>query len=391
MPRRKTPDPNLNHDSSVADLLSKSLAAMRLAEDKAREVQWRVMLEDRRKKQAELAMQKEAATKRQTHAEEMEKRGNVYHDQKQLALKTLGPFMALPAEVRNNVYLFCQEPKPLALKPRTSDSSYNKIGKYFALTQVNRQIRAEFMHMHREHIDRATMDPWDVVHFVNTFFPSEEMGDERPNAAINVHIAINLDPIMGSVYDHTQIPTLDLKPLLELTTNEPGFRFSFVYLRVPKRKNRDISIGSDDGSHRKHVVKEQLRRLFDASREQGPSSAWAFFLAHFRQCELNHTADGTSSLEFVADKQITMSNVALWLDAWGFKWDSASLSPLKAMKTLWERVGIRVTIRFATDRRDQEPTKLRATEPVPFIQWDAVLHDLYYRPRKRVHASADSS
>ncbi|KAL5442719.1 hypothetical protein PMIN07_004413 [Paraphaeosphaeria minitans] len=381
MPRRKPPDPNLNQDLDAVKLLRKSLAALRLAQNKAREVEWRIMLEDRRKKQAELATQKEAEAKRKAYAEEIEMRKCAYNDQKRLALKTLGPFLALPAEVRNIVYSFCQEPKLLALKPQISGSSYNKIGEYFALTQVNRQIRAEFMPMHRKHTVRATMDPWEVVRFVDTFFPLHETGDD---AATEVHIVLNLDPIMGSVYDYLQIPRFDLKPLLELTIYEPRFCFSFSYLRISKRKIPGFSFWSDHQAPRRHVPKEQLRRLLDESQIQGPGSAWAFFLAHCRQCELHHTEDGRLTLKFVTKEGFPISGVASWLDAWGFEWDSASLRPLNAMKSFFRIHAIRVTIAHAEDEAATEP---RTAEPNGVTQWDPLLHPWW--PRKRLRSLAD--
>ncbi|KAF2439622.1 hypothetical protein P171DRAFT_476756 [Karstenula rhodostoma CBS 690.94] len=316
MPHRKPPNPNLDQDPDVAEILSKSLAAMRLADDKKREIRWRVMLQDQRKKQAALAVQKDIEAKRRAHSEEMEERQAEYRYQKQLALKTLGPFVALPAES-----------KPLALKLGTNESNSKAIGEYFALTQVNRQIRAEFMPLNRKHIARATMGPWDVAHFIRTFFPWDEMDDERPSAAIKVKIIINLNPFMGCVYDHIQIPTLDLKPLLELATYLPEIFFSFILPPGPKRK-----LGYEN---RRDIPLKQVQRLFDVSQDQGPGSSWAFFLAFVRRCKLSCTAAGKFMLDFVTDELFPVTDVASWLDTWGFMWDSASLAPLNAMETFW--------------------------------------------------------
>jgi hypothetical protein len=148
MPRRKPPNPDLNQDPDVAEMLSKSLAAMRLAEDKKREARWHVMQDDWRKRQAELGVQREIETKRQAHRDELEKLQAWYHAQKQLALNTVGPFMALLAEVHNHIYAFCAEAKPLELKLRTNEPKNSTIGEYFALLQVNKQVRVEFMPMH---------------------------------------------------------------------------------------------------------------------------------------------------------------------------------------------------------------------------------------------------
>jgi hypothetical protein len=338
MPHRKPPNPALKQDPDVVEMLSKSLAAMRLAEDKKREARWRGMQDDWRKKQTELAVQKEIEAKRQAHRDKLEKRQACYHVQKQLALKTLGPFMAFPAEVRNHIYAFCADAKPLESKFWTNKPNSMTIGEYFALSQVNKQIRVEFMPMHRRHIARAMMDPWKVVHFVDTFLPVDEPGYEQPSDTPRLEIAVSLDSFVNCV-DHTQIPELDIKPLLELAIYQSELRFSFLLKRSPKRKNPKDKPACFQHLNRgcerlKCLPVRQLQTLFDESQKQGAGSAWAFFLAYTDRCELSQTAASKLELNIVVNEQYPVPGIAWWCDAWGFKLDTGLLDPLEAMEML---------------------------------------------------------
>ncbi|KAL1610137.1 hypothetical protein SLS60_001802 [Paraconiothyrium brasiliense] len=159
MPRRNPTTADSDQSFNVADMLSRSLAAMRLAEDKERDARWRIMQEQRRAKQTVLAEQKGFEDKKTAAAEKLENSQAEYRNQKRLALETLGPFLSLPAELCNYIYSFCKEPKLLLPRSRTNDDDNKTVGEYLALTQVNKQIRAEFKPMHGEWIKGATVDP----------------------------------------------------------------------------------------------------------------------------------------------------------------------------------------------------------------------------------------
>lgn len=213
--------------------MSECLAVSRLAEDKAKEVQWRAMLEDRTMEQAERVEQKEAEDSQEVYMGNSTKKDED-RVREVLTLKTRDHFTALPAELRNRIYSFCQEPdRPLRLKSRTQGSDKRPIGKYLALTQVSRQIRAEFKPMYRNKIGHAILRPWEAVRFVETFFPCHEMDEEMENknsksarsvgnaaefsathwTSRSINICVILGPFAEESNDNTR-NVVDLKPLL---------------------------------------------------------------------------------------------------------------------------------------------------------------------------------
>lgn len=237
------------------------------------------------------------------------------------------------------------------------------------------------MYMCRDWISKATMSHWQVMQFVNTWYPADEdeiedenqdtgvewededegedegYTDEDPWEYLNLHntprgrrgvleLYINLDHLVGrSAYtkENDQAPhyyKFDLKPLLELAIYERRFRFHF-HCKKPLKAD-DWKQGVFTSCKRcagcpcpncRPLL--QLNKLVTLTRKAGPGLEWAFVLAHAERCDLHRAGIRQLDLEFVINEEFPISNVALWRDTWGFEWNTSLPRPLGSLDIRW--------------------------------------------------------
>ncbi|KAH7093428.1 hypothetical protein FB567DRAFT_587861 [Paraphoma chrysanthemicola] len=124
------------------------------------------------------------------------------------------PFLELPAEIRNTIYIYCQPdvPKRLVRKPLVpgSDPLPTRHAEVLGLTQVNKQVRDEFLPIYWKGVSHSVRFQ-DIDTYVN-------MLPDLPKGTI---------AIITILYGCPEGTSVDVAPLLRLCVEHPNLTVDF--------------------------------------------------------------------------------------------------------------------------------------------------------------------
>ncbi|KAF2848535.1 hypothetical protein T440DRAFT_509425 [Plenodomus tracheiphilus IPT5] len=187
-------------------------------------------------------------------------------------------FLGLAPEVRNTIYSFCIEDRHdeyphLLVKGATPENSpdHHSVRRFFALTQVNRQIRSEYRPLWlRGHSVRVMFE--DLHSFIYTYYPDRAHYQHAPRL-LSVswdHGSFDLESTSNAEYVLSNIAIL-----LELLAYCPTLTVQFVCHRIVEHEfpNRDCgacghSIYCDCDAANECDHKSVIQEAVDELREQ---------------------------------------------------------------------------------------------------------------------------
>ncbi|KAI4926254.1 hypothetical protein J4E85_006546 [Alternaria conjuncta] len=145
------------------------------------------------------------------------------------------PLLKLPGELRNCIYNYAQDPRDVRLihKPARQHEQTNTTERqFFGLTQACRQLRAEYMPIHRAQT-KAHIQCQDSVSYIKTFISSSGADPKIARGNVIVHL-----PDLWYESRGASSTQRDIIQVIYLCRSAPQVNVAFALCELPLSQSR---------------------------------------------------------------------------------------------------------------------------------------------------------